>query len=145
MPVLLTGPGRGHVEGSLDRLESGSCQLPDEHTQNLPGMNAGQLPAHNASEPEIASAAGNGQQADAASRSTLLRSDIHALESSVGAEQDVLAQMAHESQWGGAAAHASDPDVDVEKGDSFQDCASRPVDFLGGFSLNNSFDPKMDV
>ena len=34
---------------------------------------------------------------------------------------------------------------DMEKGFSPDDHAEEPVDFLGGFSLNSSFDPHMDV
>ncbi len=33
----------------------------------------------------------------------------------------------------------------MEKGYMLEDHAEEPVDFLGGFSLNSSFDPHMDV
>ena len=44
-----------------------------------------------------------------------------------------------------AAQPASMPKDDVEKGYSLNDHADEPVDFLGGFSLNSSFDPQKDV
>ena len=46
------------------------------------------------------------------------------------------------SQRSAAAAHLNNAEADVEKGLQFDE---RTVDFLGGFSLNSSFDPQKDV
>ena len=108
------------------------------------GVGLKQQPAKSAPAGYWAAAAGTGLgQSEGSHR--LPRSPFHEDDSplqAVHTSRGLAKTQSSSSQCSATAAHLSDEEADVEKGLPFHE---HSVDFLGGFSLNSSFDPQKDV
>ena len=143
----MPGSKEAHADQDLDSIEKG----PYEAAAGVAGCTADNTPAISAVQSSLMAhktvVPGAGQQANFAISSGLLESQDPSAEDSAVKEADGTAVLlkAHSAQAGAAAKPVSTSEDDVEKGFSDPDQADEPVDFLGGFSLNSSFDPHMDV